>query len=141
MTRHFKKTYKKSRFCEIWKKTQKIRILEHCPETRGREATGAWKVRCLPDGVRGVAGGAAVRARVAVEDGAGDAPGVVLERVRLVHVGSLAVRTAQRTRRPKPRRRRRRRRAGAARRPGTAPRLPPPRRLMRRLLLLMMLKT
>jgi len=94
--------------------------------------------------VRGVAGGAAVRAGVAVEDGAGDAPGLVLERVRLVHAGLLAVRTAQRTRRPKPRRRRRRRRrAGAARRPGTAPRLPPPRRLMRRrrLLLLMMLKT
>jgi len=90
--------------------------------------------------VGGVAGGAAVRARVAVEDGAGDAPGVVLERVRLVHAGLLAVRTAQRARRPKPRRRRRRR-AGAARRPGTAPRLPPPRRLMRRLLLLMMLKT
>jgi len=88
--------------------------------------------------VGGVAGGAAVRARVAVEDGAGDAPGVVLERVRLVHAGLLAVRTAQRARRPKPRRRRRRR-AGAARRPGTAPRLPPPRRLMRRLLLLMMM--
>ena len=122
-------------------KKRKIRILEHCPETRGREATGTWKVRCLPDGVRGVAGGAAVRAGVAVEDGAGDAPGVVLERVRLVHAGLLAVRTAQRTRQPKPRRRRRR--AGAARRPGTAPRLPPPRRLMRRrrLLLLMMLKT
>jgi len=54
--------------------------------------------RAVADGVRVAAGGAAVRADVAVEDGASDAAELVFEPVRLVDAATLAVRPAQRAR-------------------------------------------